>query len=140
MPAVGSAAVLAVAAGGCPMAGDATASKVFSVFVGVVSGVGASTEPHGVPSKGCEEGLDCICTSKSGAVWTSMFCVIDSEMTGMCSSRLCGCMWHLENLQSRQAVMLLPYAWLYETLDDEHSSWQAYDGISLVTNVSESLG
>ena len=36
--------------------------------------------------------------------------------------------------------MLLPYAWLYETLDDEHSSWQAYDGISLVTNVSESLG
>ena len=68
-----------------------------------------------------------------------MFCVIDSEMTGMCSSRLCGCMWHLENLQSRQAVML-PYAWLYETLDDEHSSWQAYDGISLVTNVSESLG
>ena len=69
-----------------------------------------------------------------------MFCVTDSEMTGMCSSRLCGCMWHLENLQSRQAVMLLPYAWLYETLDDEHSSWQAYDGISLVTNVSESLG
>ena len=36
--------------------------------------------------------------------------------------------------------MLLPYAWLYETLDDEHSSWQAYDWISLVTNVSESLG
>ena len=69
-----------------------------------------------------------------------MFFVLDSDMTGMWSSRLRGCMWHLENLQSRQAVMLLPYAWLYETLDDEHSSWQAYDWISLVTNVSEGLG
>ena len=70
MPAVGSAAVLAVAAGGRPMAVGATASKVFSVFVGVVSGVGASTEPYGEPSKDCEEGLDRICKSKSGAVWT----------------------------------------------------------------------
>ena len=69
-----------------------------------------------------------------------MFCVLGSDMTGMWSSRLFGCMRHIENLQSRQDVMLLPYAWLYETLDDEHSSWQAYDGISLVTNVSESLG
>ena len=70
----------------------------------------------------------------------SMFCVIDSEMTGMCSSRLCGRMWHVEDLQSRQVAMLLPYTRLYETLNDEHSSWQAYDWISLVTNVSEGLG
>ena len=65
-----------------------------------------------------------------------MVCVIDSEMTGMCRSQLCGWLWHLEDLQSRtsrHAVVLLPYAWLYETLDNEHSSWQAYDGISLVT-------
>ena len=77
----------------------------------------------------------------------SMFCVIDSEMTGLCSSRqcgcisrLCGCMWHVEDLQSRQVAKLLPYTRLYETLNDEHSSWQAYDWISLVTNVSEGLG
>ena len=62
-----------------------------------------------------------------------MFCVIDSEMTGLCSSRLCGCMWHVEDLKSRQVVMLLPYTRLYETLNDEHSSWQAYGAIYLAT-------
>ena len=68
-----------------------------------------------------------------------MVCVIDSEMTGMCRSQLCGWPWHTENLQSRtsmHAVLLLPYAWLYEILDNEHSSWQAYDGISLATAAS----
>ena len=65
--------------------------------------------------------------------------VIGSEMTGMSRSQLCGWPWHTENLQSRtsmHAVLLLPYAWLYEILDNEHSSWQAYDGIFLATAAS----
>ena len=69
MPAVGSAAVLAVAAGGCPMVLGSTASKLFThFFVGVQNRVCASAGPYGEPSKDCEEGLDPICESKSGAV------------------------------------------------------------------------
>ena len=54
----------------------------------------------------------------------------------MCRMQLCGWPWRLEDLQSGDDGLLLPYAWLYETLNDEHSSWQAYDGISLVTAAS----
>ena len=57
MPAVDSAVVLAVAAGGCAMAAGATGRKVFSVFVGVVSGGSASTEPYAVLTE-VEEELD----------------------------------------------------------------------------------
>ena len=60
MPAVDSAVVLAVAAGGCAMAVGATVVKVSSVFVGVVSGV--------LTEVGQE--LDGICLErKSGTVW-----------------------------------------------------------------------
>ena len=34
-----------------------------------------------------------------------------------------------ENLQSRQELLLRPYVWLYETLNDEHSSCQAHGDI-----------
>ena len=67
----------------------------------------------------------------------SIVCVLDSERTGMCRRQLCN--WPcacLEDLQCRGDAVLLPYAWLYETLNDEHSSCQAYDGISLVTAAS----
>ena len=57
MPAVDSAVVLAVAAGGCAMAVGATVVKVSSVFVGVVSGESESAEPHGVLTE-VEEELD----------------------------------------------------------------------------------
>ena len=69
MPAVDSAVVLAVAAGGCAMAVGATVMEVSSVFVGVVSGESASTEPHGVLTE-VEEGFDGIrLKGKSGTVW-----------------------------------------------------------------------
>ena len=66
----------------------------------------------------------------------STVCVIDCDRTGMCRMQLCGWPWRLEDLQSGEDGLLLPYAWLYETLNDEHSRWQAYDGISLVTAAS----
>ena len=38
-----------------------------------------------------------------------------------------------ENLQSRQELLLRPYVWLYETLNDEHSSCQAHGDIHLAS-------
>ena len=64
-----------------------------------------------------------------------MICVRDSESTGRCRMQLCYWQWRLQDLQSGDDG-LLPYAWLYETLNDERSSWQAYDGISLITTAS----
>ena len=55
----------------------------------------------------------------------------------MCRMQLCNWPWAcLQDLQCRGDAVLLPYAWLYEILNDEHSCCQAYDGISLVTAAS----
>ena len=57
MPAVDSAVVLAVAAGGCAMAVGAAVMKVFSVVLDVVTESSGGTEPHDVLTE-VEEGLD----------------------------------------------------------------------------------
>ena len=57
MPAVDSAVVLAVAAGGCAMAVGAAVMKVFSVVLDVLTESSGASEPHDVLSQ-VEEELD----------------------------------------------------------------------------------